>query len=175
MAKVVHGANSTLAAARPLIAEARPFAASLDAAAPHLTGALRALPETTTGAAALFRRLPAIQAAASPLLSTATRDLPAIDRLVKTLGPDLQDAVPMLQYLAPRANTIAAWFSNTDALGQNGDAKGRWARFFVGFDPSTGFGLPGSPPGNSYTEPGDAARNAAYKPGDFPHLLPFKP
>jgi hypothetical protein len=81
----------------------------------------------------------------------------------------------MLQYLAPRANTIAAWFSNTDALGQNGDAKGRWARFFVGFDPSTGFGLPGSPPGNSYTEPGDAAHNAGYKPGDFPHLLPFKP
>jgi phospholipid/cholesterol/gamma-HCH transport system substrate-binding protein len=60
-------------------------------------------------------------------------------------------------------------------LGQNGDAKGRWARFFVGFDPSTGFGLPGAPAGNSYTEPNDAAHNAAYKPGDFPRLMPFRP
>ena len=174
-AKLVRGANATLAQARPLIAEATPFAANVDAAAPHLTRALRALPQTAASAGDLLRELPALKTAASPLLATAAHDLPAIDAAVRALGPDLQNLVPMLQYLAPRANTIAAWFSNTDALGQNGDAKGRWARFFVGFDPSTGFGLPGSPPGNSYTEPDDAAHNAAYKPGDFPHLMPFRP
>ena len=172
---VVRKANTTLGAARPLIAEAQPFVAAVDDAAPHLSSALRTLPATMTAANGLIAKLPAVQRAASPTLRTARHHLPAIDRAVRALGPALQNIVPMLGYLAPRANTIAAWFSNTAALGQNGDAKGRWARFFVGFDPSSGFGLPGSPPGNSYPQPDDAAHNGAYRPGDFPHLMPFRP
>jgi hypothetical protein len=77
----------------------------------------------------------------------------------------------MIRYLAPRADTIAAWFANTAALGRSGDSKGRWARFLVLFDPASALGIPGAdPPGNAYTEPGDAAANRAFRPGDFPRL-----
>jgi hypothetical protein len=82
----------------------------------------------------------------------------------------------MVRYLEPRTNTIAAWFANTDDLGQNGDAKGRWARFFIGLDPTTALGATGgAPPENAYTSPGDAAANRPYAPGDFPRLLPYAP
>jgi hypothetical protein len=78
------------------------------------------------------------------------------------------------QYLGPRGTTIAAWFANTAALGDHGDAKGDWARFFVMFDPSTLLGLKaGAPPGNSYTAPGDAAHNTPYGLGDYPRLMPY--
>src|SRR4051794_23572440 len=174
-ARIVHSATATLAAARPLIAQVRPFSSDVEAVAPHLSGALRALPKTASAADRLMTALPSVERSALPAFATARHDLPAIDSAVRALGPALRDTIPMLRYLAPRANTIAAWFSNTDALGQNGDVKGRWARFFVGFDPSSGFGLPRGPPGNSYTEPGDAAHSSGFRPGDFPHLMPFRP
>ena len=76
----------------------------------------------------------------------------------------------------PRANTAAAWFANTADLGSNGDAKGKWARFFLFTDQATASGAPASPPpGNTYTKPDDAAHNEPYKPGDFPRLMPFGP
>ena len=82
----------------------------------------------------------------------------------------------MIQYLGPRANTIAAWFANTADLGSSGDAKGKWARFFIMLDPSTALGIKaGAPAGNSYTAPNDAAHNAPYEPGDYPRLEPYAP
>jgi hypothetical protein len=82
----------------------------------------------------------------------------------------------MVRFLAPRANTAAAWFANTADLGSNGDAKGKWARFFIFTDPATASGGPApSPPGNAYTKPDDAAHNAPYRPGDYPRLMPFRP
>jgi hypothetical protein len=98
--------------------------------------------------------------------------LPAVERL----SPALANAVPMLRYLGARRDTIAAWFSNTADLGAQGDAKGRWARFFIMLDPSTALGLPsGAPPGNAYTQPHDAKANAPYRAGDFPRLMPYAP
>jgi hypothetical protein len=63
-----------------------------------------------------------------------------------------------------------------DDLGSNGDAKGKWARFFVGFDAASTFGVKlGAPPSNPYTAPNDAAANRAYRSGDFPRLVPYAP
>jgi phospholipid/cholesterol/gamma-HCH transport system substrate-binding protein len=173
--QIVGSARTTLAAADPLAREALPFAADLRRAAPPLSRSLVALRPALADTRALLDRAPALTAAALPALATLRAALPALARTSRALGPALRDVVPMVGYLAPRANTIAAWFSNTAALGQNGDAKGRWARFFVGFDPSTAIGGPGSPPGNAYTPPGDAAHNRAYRPGDFPRLEPYTP
>lgn len=173
---LVTGARDTLAQADPLLREATPFAADLREAAPPLSRSLVALRPALRDVKVLLDRTPALTAAALPALRSVRATLPALARTAGALGPALRNAVPMLQYLAPRANTIAAWFSNTAALGQNGDAKGRWARFFVGLDPASAVGSPaGDPPGNSYTSPGDAADNQPYRPGDFPRLLPYEP
>ncbi|MCW3040068.1 MAG: hypothetical protein JWM31_1973, partial [Solirubrobacterales bacterium] len=114
-------------------------------------------------------------AAARPALRSLDRTLPVLTPALRALGPALADVVPMLDYLAPRTRTIAAWFSNTDDLGQGGDAKGRWARFFIGLDPNSAFAIPGGPSQSAYTQPGDALHNAAHRAGDFPQLRPYLP
>ena len=62
--------------------------------------------------------------------------------------------------------------ANTAALGTNGDAKGRWARFFVFMDPATLFAQKSDLPVNAYTPPDDALRPRAFRAGDFERLLP---
>ena len=81
-----------------------------------------------------------------------------------------QDEQPPLPQ--PRRRTVASWFSNTAALGTNGDKKGRWARFFVFFDPATLLGQQASLPNNAYTPPNDALNPQPFEPGDFERLLP---
>ncbi|MFL5846046.1 MAG: MlaD family protein [Solirubrobacteraceae bacterium] len=174
--RLVADARATLADADPLAREALPFADDLRTAAPPLSRSLVALRPALRDVRGLLDEAPALTSAALPALSTLRAALPDLTRTAAGLGPALRNAVPMLQYLAPRAGTIAAWFSNTAALGQNGDDKGRWARFFVGLDPASAVGSPaGDPPGNSYTSPGDAADNQPYRPGDFPRLQPYDP
>jgi phospholipid/cholesterol/gamma-HCH transport system substrate-binding protein len=162
--------RATLDAAEPLLRHARPVVADVRAAAPPLTGTLRAAVPVVRDADALASDLPALRRAAMPLLGEASRLLPVAAAALDRAGPDLANAVPMVRYLAPRTDTITAWFANTSALGQNGDSKGRWARFLVMMEPTTALGLPGSPAGNSYTKPGDARDNQPYRPGDFPRL-----
>jgi phospholipid/cholesterol/gamma-HCH transport system substrate-binding protein len=169
-------ADATLYAARPLIAHATPLADQLAAAGPSLTTALRALPPVTRAANAILAQARAVTTDVVPALRAAGALAQPAQAALAILGPVLADVVPVAQYLGPRGNTIAAWFSNTAALGDHGDAKGDWARFFVMFDPSTMFGIKqGSPSGNAYTPPNDAAGNAAYQPGGYPRLMPFAP
>jgi phospholipid/cholesterol/gamma-HCH transport system substrate-binding protein len=169
-------AVATLHQARPLIARATPLVDELTAAAPDLTAALRSLPSTTAALERVLAQATAIKRTVVPTLASVRGLAPPGTAALALLGPALADTVPVAQYLAPRANTIASWFSNTAALGNHGDAKGDWARFFVMFDPSTVLGLKaGAPPGNSYTAPGDAAHNAAYQPGGYPRLMPYSP
>ncbi len=169
-------ATATLGAARPLLREALPVVRDVDAASPALSAALRDLPAALTDLDTLLARAPALRAAALPTLDVLRRLAPAALPAVQRLGPTLANVVPMLNFLGDRRQTIAAWFSNTDDLGSNGDAKGKWARFFIMLDPATAFSVKaGAPPGNSYTRPGDATHNAAYRLGDFPRLLPYAP
>jgi phospholipid/cholesterol/gamma-HCH transport system substrate-binding protein len=169
-------ADSTLYAAKPLIARATPLVDQLATAAPSLTAALRALPSVTSSANTILSQAHAISTEVVPALRNAGALTKPAEAALAILGPVLADIVPVARYLGPRGSTIAAWFSNTAALGDHGDAKGDWARFFVMFDPSTMFGITqGSPPGNAYTAPNDAAHNAAYQPGGYPRLMPYAP
>ncbi|MCW3013571.1 MAG: virulence factor Mce [Solirubrobacterales bacterium] len=165
----------TLQDADGLIADARGPVGDLRRAAAPLAAALRAAPAPLAGLGLVLNRAQAVREAALPTLASLQRTLPVLTPTVRALGPALANVVPMLDYLAPRSRTIAAWFTNTDDLGRGGDAKGRWARFFVGLDPHTGFGVKGGPAQNPYTQPGDAAANQAYAAGDFPQLKPFQP
>jgi phospholipid/cholesterol/gamma-HCH transport system substrate-binding protein len=166
----------TLAEAHPLLGEALPVATSLRVAAPSLTAALKELPPVLRSARVLVARGPVLERAARPALAAARSLLPVAAPAVRLLGPALANAVPMIRFLAPRANTTAAWFANTADLGSNGDAKGKWARFFLFTDQATASGVPaGAPAGNTYTKPDDAAHNEPYHPGDFPRLMPYGP
>jgi phospholipid/cholesterol/gamma-HCH transport system substrate-binding protein len=165
----------TLADARPLIGEAKPEADELGSAAPSLSAALNELPPTMRAARSAIAGAPSLESAAQPALASARRVLPVAAPAIEQLGPALADIVPMARYLAPRANTVAAWFASTADLGSHGDAKGKWARFFVLLDPATATGGGPAPRGNSYTRPDDAAHNAAYAANSYPRLLPFGP
>lgn len=167
-------ADGTLRQAAPLAREATPLAQDLQRAAGPLRAGLAPLPGTLQDARALIDRAPALRRAAAPALKTAAPALRAATPVVRRLGPLMANLVPIARFLGPRGNTAAAWFANTADLGSNGDAKGRWARFFVLFDPSTVLGVRGGdPPGNSYTPPDDAAANRPYRAGGYPRLSPF--
>jgi ABC-type transporter Mla subunit MlaD len=173
--RTLANARATLNAARPLARRATPLATATARASAPLARALRAAPATLADAAAVLRAAPAVRAAATPALRSLPRTLAAARPAAELLGPVLADLVPVARFLGPRSATAAAWFSNTADLGSNGDAKGRWARFFVLFEGPTALGAPGDPPGNSYTAPGDAAANRAYAAGGYPRLLPYGP
>jgi phospholipid/cholesterol/gamma-HCH transport system substrate-binding protein len=173
---LLHQARATLASAAPLIGEATPVAGQLEAAAPAVTEALRAAPSVTSSLDRVLAQAGAIRRAAGPALATLSTIAAPAGQALTRLGPALADLVPVAQYLAPRANTIAAWFANTADLGSSGDAKGKWARFFITLDPSTALGIKsGAPPGNSYTAPNDVPHNAPFQAGDYPHLEPYTP
>ncbi|WP_354701688.1 hypothetical protein DSM112329_02014 [Paraconexibacter sp. AEG42_29] len=169
--------RGTLVQAEGLIDDARGPVRDLRRAAGPLTAALTAAPAPLDDLGTVLGRAAQVRAAADPALASLKRTLPALTPALRGLGPALANVVPMLDYLAPRTQTIAAWFTNTDALGQNGDARGKWARFFIGIDPNTALGIPGgsAPRRNAYTPPGDAAANRAFQAGDFPRLQPYAP
>jgi phospholipid/cholesterol/gamma-HCH transport system substrate-binding protein len=169
-------ATSTLTDAKPLIKRAGPLAADVGRAAPPLASALRQVPATASALDSLLSEAPALRRYVPPALSLVRSLAGPGSTAMSLIGFALADIVPVAQYLGPRGRTIAAWFSNTAALGDHGDAKGDWARFFVLFDRSTLTGNPsGGPPGNAYTKPGDAAHNQAYRPGGYPRLEPYWP
>jgi ABC-type transporter Mla subunit MlaD len=169
-------ADSTLQSARPLIVKATPLAAEIATAAPSITSALRATPATTSALDAVLAQAMAIRTNVTPALELLRRLAVPGSATLQLLGPALADLVPVARYLGPRGRTIAAWFANTADLGGHGDAKGDWARFFIGFDRATLTGTAnGAPPGNSYTGPGDAADNRPYRPGSYPRLMPYSP
>jgi phospholipid/cholesterol/gamma-HCH transport system substrate-binding protein len=170
------GAQATLTELAPVIARATPLAVQARAAAPALTAALRALPASATALDQILDRATSLRATVVPLLRAIDGVTGPGATALAELGPALADIIPIAQYLGPRGNTIAAWFANTAALGDHGDAKGDWARFFVGIDPSTVLGAAsGAPPVNAYTAPDDAADNQPYRAGHYPRLLPYMP
>jgi phospholipid/cholesterol/gamma-HCH transport system substrate-binding protein len=168
--------NSTLAALRPLIARATPVAGELAQAAPALRSALTQLPAVTGSANQLLGQAGAINRDVVPVLNQLHDLARPASSALSILGPVLADVIPIARFLAPRADTIAAWFANTADLGSHGDAKGDWARFFVMFDPSTLLGVRnGAAQSNAYTAPGDATDNQPYRPGGYQRLMPYAP
>ena len=173
---LMRNSTGTLLQSRSLIATASPVVREVSEAAPSLTSALDAIPATTAALQNLLAQGDAVRASVMPALAMLRTLAQPGSAALGLIGPALADVIPIAEYLAPRGNTIAAWFANTADLGSHGDAKADWARFFVMFDPSTLLGSrSGAPPGNSYTAPNDAANNQPYRPGDYPRLMPYSP
>jgi phospholipid/cholesterol/gamma-HCH transport system substrate-binding protein len=167
-------AQRTLHDARPLLIDARPLLANLRTASPPLAAAVRELPPVAHDANDVIARLPSFNAAVVPFLATAQRVLSLAQDPVVALGPALRNLVTIMQYLSPRANTFAAWFSNTAGIGASGDSKGKFARFSIFIEPGTAYGFhSGLFENNPYTQPNDAANNQPYS--GYPHLTAYYP
>ncbi|WP_196189123.1 MlaD family protein [Conexibacter sp. W3-3-2] len=164
--------DRTLRTARPLLTQARPLVADLRATARPLTGALDALPAAARDLRVVLDRAAPVRAAALPLLRAAGPVIAAARPAARRLDPTLRNVVTAVRYLEPRKDAIAAWFANTAALGRRGDAKGRWARFFIFADPAQLLSQRSSLPTNAYPQPGDAADNRPYERGQTPRLRP---
>jgi phospholipid/cholesterol/gamma-HCH transport system substrate-binding protein len=170
---LLEGARSTLTDARPLIREARPLAADLATAAKPLREALLDVPPAARSANAVLRGLPAFNRTALPFLDHSDRVLGLAAPAAEPLSAAFRNLQPIVKYLADRRTAVAAWFTNTGDLGSSSDSKGHFARFFVGLEPGTAFGVPGTFQNNSYTGPNDALANRPYS--GFPRLMPYNP
>jgi phospholipid/cholesterol/gamma-HCH transport system substrate-binding protein len=168
---LLESARSTLTDARPLIGEARPLAADLATAAKPLREALLDVPPAARSANAVLRGLPAFNRTALPFLDHTDRVLGLAAPAAEPLTAAFRNLQPIVKYLSDRRTAVAAWFTNTGDLGASSDSKGHFARFFVGFEPGTAFGLPGTFQNNAYTGPDDALANRPYS--GFPRLMPY--
>jgi phospholipid/cholesterol/gamma-HCH transport system substrate-binding protein len=170
---LLEGARSTLMDARPLIGEARPLAADLGTAAKPLREALLDAPPAARSANGVLGGLPDFNRTALPFLDHADRVLDLAAPAAQPLSAALRNFQPIVRYLSNRRTAVAAWFTNTGDLGASSDSKGHFARFFVGVEPGTAFGLPGTFQNNAYTGPNDALGNRPYS--GFPRLMPYNP
>jgi phospholipid/cholesterol/gamma-HCH transport system substrate-binding protein len=167
--------RSTLTDARPLLVDARPAIADLRSAAPRLTPALQQLGPVARNADAVLQGLHAFDTVAKPVLSTGTNVVKTAVPVVNDATTAMENFIPVLNYLEPRKNALAGWFSNTRASSDHGDASGKFWRFNIFVEPSTSLGVKGNFESNPYTLPNDALNNQPYKPGDYQPLVPYVP
>jgi len=170
--ELLGAARAALREGRPLIDEAEPVVADLRTASPDLAAAAQAVPETSKDVDAILKGGRTLKRAARPVLAAAPELLSVAGPAARRAEPAIANLATIGRWLEPRRRTVASWFSNTAALGTNGDEKGRWARFFVFFDPATLLGQKASLPNNAYTPPNDALNPQPFKSGDFERLLP---
>jgi phospholipid/cholesterol/gamma-HCH transport system substrate-binding protein len=170
---LLDGARSTLTDARPLISEARPLASDLATAAKPLREALLDVPPAARSANGVLSGLGSFNRTALPFLDHTDRVLRLAAPAAQPLSAASRNFQPIVKYLSDRRTAVAAWFTNTGDLGASTDSKGHFARFFVGLEPGTAFGLPGTFQNNAYTGPNDALSNRPYS--GFPRLMPYNP
>lgn len=181
--------RSSLAAARPLVVEARPFVAKLRAIAPDLRPVLAQLGPLSRDGADLIAALKPFRVAASPLLKTTRVLLGFTAPLIKQLEPATTNLVSMQRYLAPRSDSVAAFFANIASALAHGDSTSKWARFALSPEPGEFADAP-TPATcrpeddvavnaglchNAYPFPRDASDPEPYEPGSYPRLLPYVP
>jgi hypothetical protein len=146
----------------------------LATAAPTLREALEDLPPAAEDADRLLAGIPQLETVAAPFLRSTVTTLELAAPVAEPLSNALRNIEPVAGYLSDRKEAFAAWFSNTADLGSHRDAKGYFARFFVGFEPTTALGLPGGAyEENAYTGPGDALDPQAYS--GYSRLEPYDP
>ncbi|UTI66860.1 MlaD family protein [Paraconexibacter antarcticus] len=168
-------ARRSLVTLRPLLVEARPLLSDLRRAAPALTLALNDLRPVSTDAATVLARIGRLRRSADPVLKLAGPVIAEARPVARRLDPTLANLVPIVDYLEPRKKVLAAWFSQTAAFSQQGDAKGKFVRFGIFVDPATASSGNGSSQGNAYPAPGDQASNAPYARGSYPQLRAYMP
>jgi phospholipid/cholesterol/gamma-HCH transport system substrate-binding protein len=187
--------RATLNEARPLLSEARPVVTRLgeiaptlrpafDEGAPFSIGPISAdLVDVIEG---LEPQRRALERIGPRIVRFNRRFLPVVEKT----GPTALNAVPIAGYLAPRSNSIAAFFANGASAVANGDEVGSYGRFGVVSDPGLLADGPldgdcdpatGEPtvagPGfcyNAYPEPDDALDHRPFS-GSYPRLVPYRP
>ena len=105
----------------------------------------------------------------------------------KRSGPAALNTVPLADYLAPRIDSIGAFYANGSSVVAHSDDVGRYGRFSILVDPANLLDQPvkgncGSdtdPPPlsycyNAYPQPRDAADNQPFS-GQYPRLFPYDP
>jgi len=193
--RLLSSGRSTLAEARPLLEEARPVVTELGQLAPGLTpafddGSGPGLGSLSADLVAVVKSLPEQRRVSEEILPQLRRLNRLALPVVQKAGPSALNSVPIADYLAPRAESIAAFFANGASAAAHSDEVGRYARFGIVGEPGNfvdepvdgncrpGSGEPAKPgPGfchNAYPEPRDALDNQPFT-GEYPRLFPYVP
>lgn len=168
-------ARATLATARPLLRSARPVLSDLSTSSPALASTFAALRPTSRDLKVSLDGLRRLNRVAVPSLKRAERVLTIAKPFADNALPVLGNLVPIMRFLNEHEREFAAWFSNTRAWSQQGDSKGKWARFLIFAEPLVALGVKGSVEHNAYPQPGDHANNQPYREGSYQRLMPFVP
>jgi phospholipid/cholesterol/gamma-HCH transport system substrate-binding protein len=173
---LLDSARSTLITAHPLLVDARPVVVNLGRAAPALTVDFEKLRPVSADASTVLADLPGFNATAVGVLHRAVPAVDAVRPAARGIVPDLANLIPVGSYLQQHERELVAWFSQTRAASEFGDAKGKFYRFLIFAEPDTLLGINGLGQlagANPYTAPGDATNNQAYRPGDYQRLMPY--
>lgn len=189
---LLEAGEATLAEARPLLEEARPLVLRLGRLAPRIAPAFRegapfAVGPLSADLVEIIEALPAQRRIAERVLPRV-RDLNLdLAPVIRGAGLASRNAVPIAGYLAPRINSISAFYANGASVVANSDSVGRYARFGIISDPGLLADVPvdggcetGAPPPpgswcyNAYPEPGNARDHQPFT-GSYPRLFPYQP
>lgn len=185
--------REVLALARPLLAEARPVLAGLRKLAPDLAagfaGGEVSLGPIATDLVSIVEKLEPQREALEEVGPSTVRFLRVLSARILDATPAALNAVPIADYLAPRADSIGAFFALTRSVTADSDAGGRYGRFGVVVESSL-FGDLEQPRAyvnqngvcdeshpfcyNAFPGPDDSLANQPFD-GTYPRIVPYDP
>jgi phospholipid/cholesterol/gamma-HCH transport system substrate-binding protein len=190
--RLLDAGRSTLEQARPLIEEARPLVQDVGDLAPRLEpafeeGAPFSIGPISSDLLSIIEALPAQRRASQRFLPRVTKLNRLLLPVTVKAGPAALNTVPVANHLAPRINSIAAFYASGAGVIANSDEVGRYARFAILSDPLALADQPA--PGNCGTDstpaPNTYCYNAYPQPddsldlqpfdGQYPRLVPYEP
>lgn len=182
----------SLAAAEPLLREARPLVADLQALAPDLALALSedqpySLGDVTRELVRVIEGLGPLRERGVPVLLKLDALLEDLQPLVLAIAPGARNLVPALRYLTPRVNAIAGLYALVAANAENVDAAGHYLRAGFSLAPGeagdlptdegcTQANVPQAPAycANAYPKPNDALDPQPFE-SPYPRIVPCDP
>ena len=124
---------------RPLLLEARPVLAGLRRLAPDLAAGLQggevSLGPITTDLVSIVNKLEPQRVALQRVGPSTVKFLRLLARRIAEATPAALNAVPQAAYIAPRADSIGAFFALTRSVTAQSDENGRYGRFGVVTEP----------------------------------------
>ena len=170
--RVLDSGRRSLAAADPLLREARPLLAGLRTLAPDLrVGLEHAYSSIVNPLIPIIEGLTPLRQAAEPFLGDLGSLLKPLQRLVKVIAPAARNLVPLLGYLTPRVKSIAGLYALLGASTGYTDDVGNYGHAAFIFAPDESLDQPSPNPHNAYPPP-DHATNLQPFEGEYPRLQP---